>query len=261
MDSKSQNIKLQLSKISKSFGKKKILDEIDLNVFDNESLVVLGGSGTGKSVLIKTIIGLLSPDSGTIFLDGSDITHISKKGRDNLMSRFGFLFQGGALFDSLAVWENVAFYLIHNKYMNTKDAKEIASNKLKDVGLDDSVMYLYPSELSGGMQKRVALARAIVNDPEIVFFDEPTTGLDPIMSNVINDLIIKVRKELGSTTITITHDINSAKKIASRIAMLYQGKITWSGNVTEMHKSNNAIFNQFIRGETEGPIKLEIRRR
>ena len=256
-----QNIKLKISKLSKSFGSKVVLDEVDLNVFENESLVVLGGSGSGKSVLIKSIIGLLKPDSGIVELDGSEITNISRKGRDNLMSRFGFLFQGGALFDSLSVWENIAFYLTHNKYMRRKEAQEIALSKLQDVGLDSNVMDLYPSELSGGMQKRVALARAIVNDPEIIFFDEPTTGLDPIMSNVINDLIVKTRERLGSTTITITHDINSTRKIASRLAMLYKGKIVWTGEVEKMDKSRNPIFDQFIKGKIEGPIKMDVRRR
>jgi phospholipid/cholesterol/gamma-HCH transport system ATP-binding protein len=253
-------VKLRLTNICKRFGSKVVLDGVDLDVFENESLVVLGGSGSGKSVLIKSIIGLLQPDSGTVELEGSNITNIPRRGRDNLMSRFGFLFQGGALFDSQTVWENVAFYLIHNKYMRRKEAQEIALSKLEDVGLTSDSMNLYPSELSGGMQKRVALARAIVNDPEVIFFDEPTTGLDPIMANVINDLIIKTCKKLGSTAITITHDINSAQRIATRLAMLYKGKIVWTGGVKKMHKSGNPIFDQFIKGEIKGPIELELRR-
>lgn len=252
------HIKLKLDKINKSFGSKVVLNNLDLEVRNNESMVVVGGSGTGKSVLIKTIIGLISPDSGTIKLDDHNITNISGKARDKLMSRFGFLFQGGALFDSLTVWENIAFFLIHNKYMPEKQAKEKALMKLQDVGLDSSVMGLRPSELSGGMQKRVALARAIVNDPEIIFFDEPTTGLDPIMANVIADLIIKCRKKLGSTTITITHDIESVRKIASRVAMLHEGRIVWIGDADKIDKSGNPVLDQFIKGKIEGPIKVDI---
>lgn len=253
---KEEGIKLSVSDLHKSFGKNKVLDGVDLNVYNNESLVVFGGSGSGKSVLIKTIIGLITPDSGKVTLDGTDITELSGSSRDHLMSRFGFLFQGGALFDSLRVWENIAFYLIHNRYISRRAAREIAEKKLKEVGLDATALDLFPSELSGGMQKRVALARAIANDPEIIFFDEPTTGLDPIMANVINNLIQKIRKDLKATTITITHDINSAKQIATRVAMLYQGKIIWDGKISEIYKSKNPIFDQFINGKIEGPISV-----
>lgn len=249
-----KTVKLKISGLCKSFGDKVVLDGVDMDIYDNESIVILGGSGSGKSILIKSIVGLVSPDSGQIDLDGSNITELSERGRDNLMSRFGFLFQGGALFDSLKVWENITFYLTHNKYIEKRKAREIAEIKLQDVGLESRVMDLYPSELSGGMQKRVALARAIVNDPEVIFFDEPTTGLDPIMSNIINNLIIKVRKNLGSTTITISHDINSVRKIASRVAMLHNGKIEWTGDIKNIDNSKNAIFDQFINGKTEGLI-------
>lgn len=251
--------KLEVKTLCKKFGNKIILDELDLKVAQNESLVVLGGSGSGKSVLIKSIVGLLQPDSGSVHLDGDDITNLSKLERANLMSRFGFLFQGGALFDSLRVWENIAFAPLHHKQTTTKEATDLALEKLEMVGLTSDVLYLFPSELSGGMQKRVALARAIATNPEIIFFDEPTTGLDPIMANVINELIIRVRKELGATTITITHDIHSARTIATKVAMLYQGKIVWTGPVENIDTSNNPIFDQFINGNIEGPIKVSFK--
>lgn len=257
-NSESSLPKIEVKGLTKAFGKKTILDGLDLQVKKNESLVVLGGSGSGKSVLIKSIIGLLQPDAGTIHLDGDDITNLSKMERAHLMNRFGFLFQGGALFDSLRIWENVAFALLHSKETSVEEAKELALTKLKMVGLTADVMYLFPSELSGGMQKRVALARAIATNPEVIFFDEPTTGLDPIMANVINDLIIRVRQELGATTITITHDIHSARTIATRVAMLYQGKIIWSGPVKDIDHSNNEIFEQFITGSIDGPIKVNL---
>jgi phospholipid/cholesterol/gamma-HCH transport system ATP-binding protein len=250
--------KILVEGLSKSFGKKVILDNLNLEVAQNESLVVFGGSGSGKSVLIKTIIGLLKADAGIIKLDGELISDLSNTARSHLMSRFGFLFQGGALFDSLRVWENVAFALLHGKKMSIVDAKDVALSKLRSVGLSEEVLYLFPSELSGGMQKRVALARAIATNPEVIFFDEPTTGLDPIMANVINDLIVKAREEIGATTITITHDIHSARVIANRVAMLYQGKIIWVGDVKNMDKSGNPIFEQFINGKITGPIKVDV---
>ena len=253
---KKQHVKLSTSGICKNFGKKKVLDGVDLEVYDNESLVVFGGSGSGKSVLIKTIVGLIQSDAGKIIFDDTDITNLSRNSRDHLMSRFGFLFQGGALFDSLRVWENISFYLLHNRYISRRVAREIAEKKLYEVGLTPDVLELYPSELSGGMQKRVALARAIANDPEVIFFDEPTTGLDPIMANVINNLITKVRTDLKATTITITHDIASAKQIANRVAMLYKGKIIWNGKIGDIYKSGNPIFDQFINGKIKGPISV-----
>ena len=257
MTKKNKRFKLETVGLTKSFGSKKVLEDLNLQVEDNESLVVLGGSGSGKSVLIKTIVGLLRPDSGSVLLDGDDITNLSTKGRSNLMSRFGFLFQGGALFDSLPVWKNISFYLIHNKYISDEEARVIAEEKLHVVGLSKDSLDLYPSELSGGMQKRVALARAIANDPEIIFFDEPTTGLEPIMKNVISELISKCRKEFGATTITITHDIDTVKSIASKVALLYKGRIVWSGPEHEIYKSGDPIFDQFIHGRIRGPIKVE----
>ena len=217
--------KIKVEDLHKSFDSKKVLDGINLEIYDKESIVILGGSGSGKSVLIKSMTALMDIDSGKILIDGKDISKIRGEEKANIMDKFGFLFQGGALFDSLKVWENVAFRLVNSENIHRDDAKAIAIDKLKVVGLGAEVADLYPSELSGGMQKRVSLARAICADPEIIFFDEPTTGLDPIMSDVINELIIKSSKSVGATTITITHDIASARKIADKI--LYTRFLLW----------------------------------
>ena len=246
--------KIEIRDLHKAFGKKKVLDGVDLDVRRGESLVVIGGSGTGKSVLIKCIQGLLVPDSGSIKIDGEEVIGTKK----DIHQKMGMLFQGAALFDSLSVWENVAFRLLENSSMSRKDAKLEAIRVLRQVGLAPDVADLSPAELSGGMQKRVGLARAVISRPEIIFFDEPTTGLDPIMADVINDLIIESARGLGATTLTITHDMASARKIADRIAMLYQGKIIWSGTVKEMDKSENAYLQQFISGSSQGPIKVEV---
>jgi len=248
--------KISIKNLKKSFGSKHVLNGINLEVKKGESVVILGGSGSGKSVLIKTIASLMAPTSGSVKVDGEEVSGISGKKLDQLMEKFGFLFQGGALFDSLPIWENVAFRLLNSSKMNKKDAREIALKKLRAVGLEERVADLYPSELSGGMQKRASLARAIAADPEIIFFDEPTTGLDPIMADVINDLIISNSKELGATTVTITHDMNSARKIADKIAMLYNGKIIWFGDVKDMYSSDNEYLDQFIHGRAKGPIKF-----
>jgi phospholipid/cholesterol/gamma-HCH transport system ATP-binding protein len=250
----SDTAKIQLSGVKKTFGTKKVLQGVDLEVPKGKSLVVIGGSGTGKSVMIKCIMGLLSPDEGSILVDGRETVNVDVKERDFLMRKFGMLFQGAALFDSLKVWENVAFGLIQGRGMNRSDAYDIAMEKIKAVGLDESVGQLFPAELSGGMQKRVGLARAIAATPEIIFFDEPTTGLDPIMADVINDLIVKTVKELGATALSITHDMASARKIADHIAMIYQGKIIWHGSVKELDKSGNEYVEQFIHGRADGPI-------
>ncbi len=248
--------KLTIKNLTKNFGEKQVLKGIDLDVKKGESIVILGGSGSGKSVLIKTIATLIEPTSGSIKIDGKEIVGLNSKERDLMMEKFGFLFQGGALFDSLPIWENVAFRLLNQKKLNKKDAREIAISKLKAVGLSEKTADLFPSELSGGMQKRASLARAIAANPEIIFFDEPTTGLDPIMADVINDLIISNSKQLGATTITITHDMASARKIADKIAMLFEGKIIWFGNVKDMYSSGNAYLDQFIHGRAEGPINF-----
>ncbi len=251
--------KISIRGLKKSFGPKLVLDGIDLDIGVRESIVVIGGSGTGKSVLVKCIIGLLEPDSGSIKIDGQEVVGMPTRERDELMQKFGMLFQGAALFDSLQVWENVAFGLIQGRGIERRRAKEIAIEKLGAVGLGPEVGELRPSELSGGMQKRVALARAIAAEPEIIIFDEPTTGLDPIMADVINDLIIKCVKDLGATAISITHDMASAHKIADRIAMIYKGRIIWVGNKSEIDHSSNAYVDQFINGRAEGPIKMEVR--
>ncbi|MGE5538945.1 MAG: ABC transporter ATP-binding protein [Gemmatimonas sp.] len=252
--------KIRVRGLKKAFGPKVVLDGLDLDVGVGESVVVIGGSGTGKSVLIKCILGIIPPDAGSIEIDGEEVTHMTARERERIMVKFGMLFQGSALFDSLSVWENVAFGLMQARGMERAEAKKIAIRKLSQVGLARPVAELYPAELSGGMQKRVALARAIAAEPEIIFFDEPTTGLDPIMSDVINDLIVKCVKELGATTLSITHDLHSARKIAHRISMLYGGKIIWQGPVSEIDHSGNAYVDQFIHGRAEGPIKVDVTR-
>ena len=250
--------KIQIRNLRKAFGKKVVLDGVDVDIKKGESLVVIGGSGTGKSVLIKCIQGILTPDEGSIEIDGQDVTQLPRKEAEKSYAKMGMLFQGAALFDSLSVWENVAFGLIENQKMPKKEAKTEAVRVLRQVGLAPDVADLSPSELSGGMQKRVGLARAIATRPEIIFFDEPTTGLDPIMSDVINDLIIESVKGLGATALTITHDMASARKIADKIAMLYKGKIIWLGTVKEMDKTDNPYVRQFINGCSQGPIKVEV---
>ncbi|CAK0753132.1 phospholipid/cholesterol/gamma-HCH transport system ATP-binding protein [uncultured Gammaproteobacteria bacterium] len=251
--------KIALKGVKKSFGDKVVLDGIDLEVGRGQSLVVIGGSGTGKSVMLKSILGILSPDAGSIAVDGEETSRFIRGDRERMLRKFGMLFQGSALFDSLTVWENVAFGLIQGRNMARGPAKEIALAKLGAVGLGPEVGELAPSELSGGMQKRVALARAIATEPEVIFFDEPTTGLDPIMADVINELIVKCVKELGATALSITHDMASARKIADHIAMIYKGKIVWHGPASEIDHSGNPYVDQFINGRAEGPIKMQIR--
>lgn len=250
--------KISLHGVSKRFGPKTVLDGIDLDVMPGESLVVIGGSGSGKSVLIKCILGLLTPEAGSITIDGANAIGMHGRKREKILSKFGMLFQGGALFDSLSVWQNVAFGLIEARGMAKAEAREIAIEKLARVGLDSDVAELRPDELSGGMQKRVGLARAIATEPEIIFFDEPTTGLDPIMADVINDLITECVQDLGATTITITHDMSSVRKIADKAAMLYKGKIIWHGPRDQIDESGNDYVDQFIHGRAEGPIRMEV---
>jgi phospholipid/cholesterol/gamma-HCH transport system ATP-binding protein len=250
--------KIEVHDLRKAFAGKIVLDGIDLEVRRGESLVIIGGSGTGKSVLIKNIIGIIHPDSGSIKVDGEEAVGMTARDREAVTAKFGMLFQGGALFDSLPVWENVAFGLMAGHGKSRVDGREIAVEKLRQVGLGPAVADLSPSELSGGMQKRVGLARAIATTPEILFFDEPTTGLDPIMADVINDLIVQCVRELGATALSITHDMISARKIADRIAMIYLGKIIWSGTVDEIDDSGNPYVEQFINGRAEGPIQMEI---
>lgn len=252
--------KISLRGVTKSFGPKKVLRGIDLEVTPGESMVVIGGSGTGKSVLLKCILGLMQPDDGSIKIDGVETVELGDNGRSQVMRKFGMLFQGGALFDSLRVWENVAFGPIQSDGMPPEKAREVAINKLGNVGLGPEIGELFPSELSGGMQKRVALARAIAREPEIIFFDEPTTGLDPIMADVINDLIVKCVSDLGATAVSITHDMASARKIGHRIGMLHEGRLIWQGPVADIDRSGNAYVDQFIHGRAEGPIQMQVRK-
>lgn len=244
---------ISLRDLHKSFGANRVLQGVTLDVARGESMVIIGGSGTGKSVLLKCILGLVTPERGTIEVDGRPA---DAGGRDGFLSRFGMLFQGGALFDSLPVWQNVAFRLLRGPQKRTKaEAREIAVAKLARVGLKPEVADLFPAELSGGMQKRVGLARAIAAEPEIIFFDEPTTGLDPIMAGVINDLIREIVAEMGATAMTITHDMSSVRRIADRVAMLHGGVIRWVGPVADMDAAADPYVQQFIHGRAEGPIE------
>lgn len=254
----SESPKISLRDVHKSFGDKVVLDGIDLDIGDGESVVVIGGSGTGKSVMLKCILGLIAPERGSVKVEGVETMGMATSEREKIMRRIGMLFQGSALFDSLTVWENVAFGLIQAQHLPRPQAKEIAVAKLAQVGLGAEVGELNPAALSGGMQKRVALARAIATDPEIIFFDEPTTGLDPIMGDVINDLIIKCVRELGATALSITHDMASARKIADRVAMIHKGHIIWQGHVAEIDETTNAHVHQFVNGLAEGPIQMEV---
>lgn len=247
---------IEIKGLYKSFGKKEVLKGVDLTINKGESMVIIGGSGSGKSVLIKHIIGLLRPDKGSVFIEGLDVTKLNEKDLYKVRKKFGMLFQGAALFDSLRVWENVSFFLLRHRGMTEKRAREIAIEKLRLVGLT-GVEDLMPAELSGGMRKRVGLARAIAHDPEILLYDEPTTGLDPIMADAINDLIVDLKKKLNVTSVAITHDMHSAYKIADRIAMLYEGKIMETGTPDEIKNTSNPIVRQFITGSAKGPIKIE----
>ena len=244
---------ITLSDVHKAFGNNRVLRGVNLHVPKGESMVIIGGSGTGKSVTIKCVLGLVTPDTGTITVDGQDVTSAE---RDAFLARFGMLFQGGALFDSLPVWQNVAFRLLRGSLKRPKaEAREIAIEKLRRVGLKPETADLFPAELSGGMQKRVGLARAIAAEPEIIFFDEPTTGLDPIMAGVINDLIREIVVEMGATAMTITHDMSSVRAIADKVAMLHDGVIKWTGPVADMDNSGDPFLDQFICGRADGPIE------
>ena len=243
---------ITLTDVTKTFGRNRVLRGVNLTIPSGQSMVIIGGSGTGKSVLLKCILGLVRHDGGSITLDGQDVT---KGDRDAFLARFGMLFQGGALFDSLRVWENVAFRLMRGPTKRPKpEAREIAIEKLRRVGLKPEVADLYPAELSGGMQKRVGLARAIAAEPEIIFFDEPTTGLDPIMAGVINALIREIVTEMGATAMTITHDMSSVRAIADRVAMLHDGVIQWTGPIADLDTTADPYVQQFIHGRATGPI-------
>jgi len=244
---------IKLENVHKSFGSNAVLRGVNLSIPRGKSLVIIGGSGTGKSVALKCVLGLIRPDSGKITVDGQDVRTAE---REAFLARFGMLFQGGALFDSMPVWQNVAFRLLRGSLKRPKsEARDIAIEKLRRVGLKPDVADKFPGELSGGMQKRVGLARAIAAEPEIIFFDEPTTGLDPIMSGVINDLIREIVVEMGATAMTITHDMTSVRAIADDVAMLHEGVIKWTGPVADMDRSGDPYLDQFIHGRATGPIE------
>ncbi len=251
--------KIRVRGLTKRFGDKLVLDGIDLELPAGGSLVVIGGSGSGKSVLIKCILGLIEPDAGSIEIDGVDVLRLGTRAREAVTARIGMLFQNGALFDSLPVWENVAFGLLARRMLDRRAARARAIEVLAQVGLGAEVATLAPSELSGGMQKRVGLARAIAAQPEILFFDEPTTGLDPIMGAVIDGLIVDCVKRLGSSAIAITHDMASATRIADHAAMLFEGRIVWTGPAARLLDSGNPLVDQFTHGRREGPIQMRLR--
>ena len=252
--------KIRVRGLCKRFGDKVVLDGIDLDIMPGTSMVVIGGSGSGKSVLLKCILGLIEPDAGVIEIDGVDVLRLDRAKQEAARARIGMLFQAAALFDSLPVWENVCFGLLAQHKVTRAAGRERAGEVLRQVGLDPSVGDLSPAELSGGMQKRVGLARAIASQPDILFFDEPTTGLDPIMGAVIDGLIVDCVKRLGSTAVAITHDMSSATRIGDRAGMLFQGKLVWQGAASELMASGNAMVDQFTHGRREGPIQMELRR-
>ncbi len=244
---------IRLADVHKSFGAKQVLRGVTLDVATGESLVIIGGSGTGKSVTLKCILGLIPPDQGMIEVDGRPV---GARPDEAFLSRFGMLFQGGALFDSMPVWQNVAFRLLRGPGRLTKaQARAVALDKLARVGLGPEVAELFPAELSGGMQKRAGLARAIAADPSVIFFDEPTTGLDPIMSGVINRLIRGIVTEMGATAVTITHDLRTVRDVADRVAMLHEGRVHWQGRADEIDHADNPVLRQFVDGAADGPIR------
>ena len=249
------NAKIALEGVRKAFGPNRVLDGVDLEIERGESLAIIGQSGSGKSVTLKCILGLIKPDGGAIRINGEDVTGMSSRNMERVRAKFGMLFQGSALFDSLPIWRNVTFALTQGRIRDSRNMRRIATENLERVGLGSEVLDLRPSELSGGMQKRVALARAIAPRPEIIFFDEPTTGLDPIRADVINDLIVELVEDLGVTALTITHDMASARKVAHRVAMLYEGKIIWTGPRDRLYDSGNPYVDQFVQGRAEGPIR------
>lgn len=251
--------KISIRGLRKSFGSNEVLRGVDLDLAAGTSLVVIGASGTGKSVLLKCILGIVPADEGEILIDGVNILKASTSERQRRTRQIGILFQGSALFDSLKVWENVAFRLIYGERKLGLLARQRAVDCLSKVGLAKDVGNLWPSELSGGMQKRVALARAIAADPSILFFDEPTTGLDPITADVINDLIVERVREAGATAISITHDMASARKIADDVAMLHEGRIIWRGAAKDIDRADNPFVDQFVNGRADGPIKMALR--
>lgn len=248
------DIKIQIRNLYKSFGSNKVLQGIDLDVHDGQSIAIIGASGTGKSVLLKCILGLIKPDSGSATVDGIETVGASRQTREDVLRKFGMLFQGGALFDSLPVWENIMFRFRQNNALSIDELRQVATDTLADVLLEERVLDLYPAELSGGMQKRVGLARAIADKPGILFFDEPTSGLDPITSGVINRLIRNAVDRLGATAMTISHDMNSVRQIADQVAMIHDGHIIWQGSVKDMETVDHPVVHQFVHGLPTGPL-------
>jgi phospholipid/cholesterol/gamma-HCH transport system ATP-binding protein len=253
-----QETQIGIKSIHKSFGSNHVLNGISLDIKKGSSLVIIGPSGAGKTVLLKTIIGLLNPDRGSILIDGAETTNISNKQRFNIMQKCGFLFQNGGLFDSLTIEENIIFFAARAFDLSKWDKRELATKKLAAVKLPERVLNLYPSELSGGMQKRVGIARAICADPEILFFDDPTGGLDPILSSIISELIVSIRDDNDPTIITITHDMSVAYKIADELALIHMGKLLWNGLKEEMKTKSNPYLHQFVNGLTRREMKLEV---
>ncbi len=250
---------IKVQGVEKAFGANRVLRGVDLEIADGETLTIMGGSGTGKSVLLKNIVGLIKPDKGRIFVDDKEISKLEGNNLFEVQKKFGYLFQGGALFDSLTVGENIAFGLNNLRHDLYAKADTVISEKLQLVGLKPEIASLKPAELSGGMKKRVALARAIAYEPQYILYDEPTTGLDPIMSDVINELIIGLQKKLGVTSIVVTHDMNSAYKISTRMAMLYHGKIVAVGTPDQIRGTKDPLVKQFITGSSVGPIQMQVR--
>ena len=245
---------IQVKNVHKSFGENHVLRGISLDLSAGDSLGIIGGSGTGKSVLIKCILGLLNADQGEILINGVNIVNARLSQKEALISSFGMMFQGGALFDSMTVWENIAFSLIHNHGVKPAQAKEIAIEKLASVDMDAKMADIYPAELSGGMQKRVALARAIATNPKVLFFDEPTAGLDPIVSGITNELINRCLSNSGISALTITHDMHSLRQICQKVGLLCKGQLVWFGTIEELDKTDDPYVVQFINGYSHGPF-------
>jgi phospholipid/cholesterol/gamma-HCH transport system ATP-binding protein len=245
---------ITIRKLCKSFGSKVVLKDLNLDINHGTSIAVIGASGSGKSVLLKCLLGLIEADSGSIKVDGVEMIGADRKTREATLHKFGMLFQAGALFDSLTIWENVVFRYRQGKSLSRNEIRSAAEAALANVNLEPRVLDLYPAEISGGMQKRVALARAVVDKPGILLFDEPTSGLDPITSGVINKLIRNAVDRLGATAITINHDMTSIRAISDEVAMVYEGQIIWKGPTKKMDKTNNAVLDQFVHGHAEGPL-------
>ena len=246
--------KIEMQNVTKAFGDNQVLRDVSLSVDAEESLAIIGTSGCGKSVTLKCLLGLLRADSGSIRVDGKELIHATRADFESVRRRFGMTFQFGALFDSLPIWENVTFRLRQRQRLSKTESRDIAAETITQLGLAAHVIDQYPAELSGGMQKRVALARAIADKPEVLLFDEPTSGLDPITGGVIDRLIIDSVRRLGATAITISHDMASVRRIADKVAMVHNGTIIWCGPASEMDDTGIAEVDQFVHGHADGPL-------